>query len=65
MSAVIIVTGLFLLGTVWAALDTHRYARRAEAAARRAERAARTLRDEPDFVDQYTDPRIIGTTEGP
>lgn len=48
MSAVIIVTGLFLLGTVWAALDTHRYARRAERAARRAERAARTMhREQP------------------
>jgi hypothetical protein len=46
MSAVIIVTGLFFLGTVWAALDTHRYARRAERAARRAEAAARAMYEE-------------------
>ncbi|MFF7561937.1 hypothetical protein ACFZB4_18440 [Streptomyces pseudovenezuelae] len=44
MIAALIVTGLCLLGSVWAALDTHRYARQAQAAARRAEAAARAIR---------------------
>ncbi|NUR43526.1 MAG: hypothetical protein HOV73_25930 [Streptomyces sp.] len=35
-----ILTGLCLLGCCWAALDTHRYAGRAERAARRAVHAA-------------------------
>jgi hypothetical protein len=48
MTATIIVTGLGLVGALWACLDANRYARRAlaaeqraQAAARRAERAAR------------------------
>ncbi|WP_329291904.1 hypothetical protein [Streptomyces pseudovenezuelae] len=53
MTAAIIVTGLCLIGSLWAMCDTHRYARRAlaaeqraQAAARRAERATRTITKE-------------------
>lgn len=46
MSAVYILTGLCLVGSLWACVDANRDARRAEAAARRAEAALRAMREE-------------------